>query len=141
VIKAVLDTNTLASGLLTNITPPGKLIDLWRAGAFELILSTHLLAELRSTLQKPYFQKHLSSEQIDRFELTLIEDATFISPTDTVHGVATHPEDDLILATAASGKADYLVTGDKPLRTTVIEYQGVTLVTPTEFVVILNNSE
>jgi uncharacterized protein len=32
-----------------------------------------------------------------------------------VSGVASHPEDDLILATAASGAADYLVTGDRQL--------------------------
>lgn len=57
--------------------------------------------------------------------------------TEFVSGVATHPEDDLVLATAVSGKADYLVTGDKPLRKTVPKYQGVKLVTPVEFLKVL----
>ena len=33
-----------------------------------------------------------------------------------VQGVATHAEDDLVLATAESAQADYLITGDKKLQ-------------------------
>jgi predicted nucleic acid-binding protein len=55
----------------------------------------------------------------------------------TVAGVATHPEDDLVLATALSAGADYLVTGDRRFRTRVPHYQGVTLVSPAEFLAII----
>ena len=58
--------------------------------------------------------------------------------TAEVHGVATHPEDDLILATAVSAKADYLVTGDKKLRE-LGSYQGVSIVSPREFLDILES--
>ena len=55
-----------------------------------------------------------------------------------VRGVATHPEDDLILATALSAKAAYLVTGDGPLlRKVGKSYQGINLVTPNDFLEIL----
>jgi predicted nucleic acid-binding protein len=53
-----------------------------------------------------------------------------------VHGIATHPEDDLILATAVSGRADYLVTGDRQLLA-LGSYQGVRIVTPRDFLAIL----
>ena len=49
-----------------------------------------------------------------------------------VSGVASHWQDDLILAAAVSGNADYLVTGDAEFRR-VGEYQGVKLRTPAEF--------
>ena len=47
-------------------------------------------------------------------------------------GVATHPEDDLVLATAVSAQADYLVTRDRQLLK-LGSYQGVAIVSPTEF--------
>jgi predicted nucleic acid-binding protein len=53
-----------------------------------------------------------------------------------VQGVASHPEDDLILATAVSAQADYLVTGDRQLLA-LGRYQGVEIVTPRAFATIL----
>jgi predicted nucleic acid-binding protein len=53
-----------------------------------------------------------------------------------VQGVASHPEDDLILATAVSAQADYLVTGDRQLLA-LGEYQGAQIVTPRAFATIL----
>ncbi len=52
--------------------------------------------------------------------------------TISVQGVATHPEDDLILATAVSGGAQYLVTGDRQLLK-LGNYQGVQIVTARDF--------
>jgi predicted nucleic acid-binding protein len=53
-----------------------------------------------------------------------------------VHEVTTHQEDDLILATAVSAKADYLVTGDSKLQQ-VGTYQGVAILSPRRFLEIL----
>jgi predicted nucleic acid-binding protein len=46
--------------------------------------------------------------------------------------VATHPEDDLVLATAISAKAEYLVSGDTKLQR-LGTYEGVKIVSPREF--------
>jgi predicted nucleic acid-binding protein len=46
--------------------------------------------------------------------------------------VATHPEDDLILATAIARGASYLVTGDRKLRA-VGAFQEVILLSPRDF--------
>ena len=45
-------------------------------------------------------------------------------------------EDDLVLATAISGRATYLVTGDRVFRQ-VDEYRGVSFLTPREFLSII----
>lgn len=57
-----------------------------------------------------------------------------------VAGVATHPEDDLVLATAISGSADYLVTGDRQLRQ-LGSFQGVVIVSPRTFLDLLASVE
>ena len=57
-------------------------------------------------------------------------------PTVTISGVTTHPEDDLVLAVAASARVDYLVTGDKPLQR-LGAYRGVRVVSPRAFLDLL----
>ena len=63
-------------------------------------------------------------------------EATVVVPTVTVAGVATHPEDDRVLAAAASARADYLVTGDRQLRR-LGGYEGVRILSPREFLDLL----
>ncbi len=53
-----------------------------------------------------------------------------------VSGVATHAEDDVMLSTALSGNAQFLVTGDYKLIA-LKQYQGVALVTAREFLAML----
>lgn len=129
-----MDTNVLASGATISSTPPGQIIDSWRAGAFELILSEFIIDELERTFQKQYFQKHLSTLDVAVFIDLLKNEATITPITAKVEGIATHPEDDVILATAVSSRSDYLVTGDNHfLHKVGIVYQGVTLLTPNDF--------
>jgi predicted nucleic acid-binding protein len=49
-----------------------------------------------------------------------------------VQGVASHPEDGLVLATAVSAKADYLVTGDSQLQR-LGQFEGEAIVPPRTF--------
>ena len=115
-ITAVLDTNVLASGFVRANSTPGVLLALWSTSAYDLLISNVILKELNATFQQPYFRRYLSQELINANLLLLREEATVVPITVQVQGKATHPEDDLILATAVSAKADYLVTGDKKLR-------------------------
>lgn len=52
-ISAVLDTNILASGAITSSIIPRQILNNWRKGAFELIISEHIIDELEKTLSKP----------------------------------------------------------------------------------------
>ena len=133
-MKATLDTNTLASATLSADTPPGQILDAWRSKLFELVVSEYILIELERALQKPYFRLRISPEQRQGFLELLRSDATLTDLTVPLQGIATHPQDDPILATALSAKVDYLVTGDGPLiRSLGGFYEGVSLVTPREF--------
>ena len=139
-IRAVLDTNALASGALISQGVLPTIIDLWRDGAFALVFSEEIMIELSHTLAKPYFLTRLTTKDTEDYVELLDTAGEMVAVTSPVSGVATHPEDDLILATAVDGKADYLVTGDKKLQQ-LKNYQGVAIVSPREFLDILKAQE
>lgn len=81
-----------------------------------MYVSEPLLEEVTRTLAKPYFAEQIGPDRTRRF-LTLLKRTSVVQPiVEPVVGVATHPEDDWILATAQNAHAPFLVTGDKALR-------------------------
>lgn len=134
---AVLDTNVLAAGFVSPELAPGQLLIAWQYGLFELVTSPQIIAELARTFEQPYFRLRLS-EARRQANLDLLRfSATSVIPTAEVARVATHPEDDGILAAAVSANADYLVTGDRQLHRLEI-FRGVAIVSPRQFVEVLS---
>ena len=134
-IRVVADTNVLASGLAAydvDESPSVLILDAWRYGPLELVASAPIVAELRRTLAKPYFAQRFTTEEIERALYLVRHRSSFMDALADVRGVATTPEDDLILATAVTGKALFLVTGDRQLRN-LGEYRGVRIAGPREF--------
>jgi putative PIN family toxin of toxin-antitoxin system len=136
VIAAVLDTNVLASGLTIGGSVPDRLIRLAQAGVFEIVLAEPIMTELARTLEKPYFRKRWSADQVVAALDLLRQTATMTPLTAPVQGVATHPEDDLVLATARSGKAAFLVTVDAKLQR-LGSYETITILSPRAFLDLL----
>ena len=133
-IRATLDTNVLASGIVTSAqTVNGQVIQAWRENKYSLVLSEAILTEFSRTLSQPYFSARLTAAQIEATVNLFHSEATIVPFLVTVAGVATHPEDDLILATALSGRAHYLVTRDEKLQEKVQEYKGVSIISPLVF--------
>ena len=96
-----------------------RILDAWRRAAFVVAISEHLLEELRRTLANPYFGERLTRQDRETY-LSFVQSTAQIVPLiSEIAGIATHPEDDLVVATAVSAHADYLVTGDRRLRTQV----------------------
>ncbi|HEU5432515.1 MAG TPA: putative toxin-antitoxin system toxin component, PIN family [Thermomicrobiales bacterium] len=140
-IVAVLDTNVLASGFIGEEkcdSVPGELIRRWRAKTFALVVSDHILAELADAFSDPYFTRRLSPAAIAYALNALRVDAVVQPLTAAVAGVASHPEDDLILATAVSARAPYLVTGDRRLRGRGA-YRGTEILSPRRFLAVLES--
>lgn len=136
-MRVTLDTNTLASGAIAS--PGGtiaRIIEAARAGIFDLFVSQHLFDELVSTLATPFFMRKLTSDESTGYVNLVRRVAQVVPITAEVQGVATHPEDDLVLATAVSGNADYLVTGDLKLQA-LGSFHGVAIVSPRAFLDVL----
>lgn len=138
-IRAVLDANTIVSGMArfrTGTGAPAVILRAWVSGEFELLISDHILDEARRTLSKPYFRQHVSPDVCRDTLEAFVDQAAFISVTDVISGVATHPEDDRVLSAVASASADYLVTGDRQLQRIEV-FRGSRIVTPNMFRSIL----
>ncbi len=103
-----------------------------------LVVSEHILAELADTFTDPYFTSRLSASAIQE-ALDSLRPDTAIQPitVDVITGIASHAEDDVVLATALSARADCLVTGDKPLLERVT-YRGTLVLSPRQFLDVLD---
>jgi putative PIN family toxin of toxin-antitoxin system len=138
VIRAVLDATTIVAAFPAPAGTLAALMDHWKAGLFSLVISEHLLAEVGRAWTKPYWQDRLGTAQIAGALALLRQEAEIVPITTEVVGVATHPEDDAVLATAVSAGADYLVTSDKQLQR-LGSYAGVRILSPRDFLAVLDH--
>lgn len=140
-LRAVLDTNVFVSGLKNKKTPPGQILQLWKSNQFVVITSPQLLAEIHEVLMRPPILSYLKQtpKVVDELIKFLIQ-RTFVTEGKLELDILKNdPDDNRVLAAAVEGQASYLVTGNTkhfPFE----EHQGIKIVTPQEFVAILNNS-
>ena len=136
--RIVLDTMVLASGFTSDAGASARLVRLWQDRRFILVVSEHTLAEIRRTLEQDrYLAPRTTAQQAAAIMASLREDAMLTELSLPVVGVATHPEDDLVLSTALSGDASILCTRDKQLLR-LREYQTVSILSPGELLALLD---
>jgi len=130
VIRVVLDTNVLVSGLLFGGTP-GKLLDLWKTGTIRLIMSRVMLDEFLRMLAYPKLR--LSEEEIHYLlyvevlphaEIVKVQPSPILIPTD--------PSDDMFLRCAVAAGAKYIISGDRHLLQ-LKSYKRIKILSPAEF--------
>ena len=126
-MRVVLDTNVVASAILWGGTPR-VLLQAAREKRVDLFTSTAMLAELTDILGRRKFAKKIAASglTIDQLVDGYAQLAALVHPT-TVPRIAPDPDDDVVIGTAIAAKAEFIVTGDKPLLT-VIEHEGVKIV-------------
>ena len=131
-MKVVLDTNVLLSGLMYPSSNPGRIVEAWVAGQFELVLSYAQLTEVARTLAYPKIRKVTGwdSARIDAFLRQLLLRAKLIDTQAPPAEVPTDPSDTPILASALLSRADLLVTGDSDLQAL---RERFAIATPAEF--------
>lgn len=137
-IGAVLDANILVSGILVPAGIPARILLAAFAGVFSCFASEVIVREVLTSLGRDRVRRRyrVDPARISQIQQFLESDGILVPITVTVQGVASHPEDDLILATAVSAQADFLVTGDRQLLA-LGQYDGVQIVTPRDFAAIL----
>ena len=59
-MRIVLDTNVLVSGLISAAGPPGRIVDLLRAGAVQTVVDDRILAEYRDVLSRQELRRWIS---------------------------------------------------------------------------------
>lgn len=128
-MRVVLDTNVLVSALAYPASVPGRILNAWRQGALELVLSRYILEEMVRVLPR------LPRVQLSATEIRDLADS-FLFLAEVIEPLPAHdPElrdgaDQAILGTLLAAEARYLITGDKDLLALAERYP---ILTPAAF--------
>ena len=134
IVKVVLDTNVLVSGLAYPGSVPGKIVAAWQAGGIDVFLSDYLLEELRRVLPRLVHRHGLSDQEIDDLVDIVSFQAEVVTPLRLAEPALDDAADQPVLGTLAAAmeqwQADYLITGDKGLLALAEAYP---ILSPAEF--------
>jgi putative PIN family toxin of toxin-antitoxin system len=128
-LRIVLDTNVLVSGSVYPTSIPGQILQFWRGGALDIVLSRYIIDELARVLPRfPRFE--FSADETRDLVNSFLFLADIVEP-DTFHEpMLRDAADQQILATLRASNADYLITGDKDLLALAARYP---ILTPADF--------
>lgn len=137
-MRAVLDVNVIISALLSPRGAPARTLRAWLDGAFELVVSPTLLRELERALRYPKLAERIPPEDREGLLELLSEAADLVDdPTDPAPVRSADPDDDYIVALAASATA-VIVSGDHHLTDLADQ---APIYTPSQFLELLAAAE
>jgi putative PIN family toxin of toxin-antitoxin system len=135
--RAVLDPNVLVSAFISQRGgSPDRIVRAWREGAFELVVSPQLIAELADVLGRPKFALQASEGRAEAYIAGLAGDAIQIEDPPDPPALSPDSGDDYLIALARAARADVIVSGDSHL-TQLVDTKPPAL-TPREFAEQLN---
>jgi putative PIN family toxin of toxin-antitoxin system len=114
--RAVLDPNVLVSAFISQRGGPSdRIVRAWREGAFELVVSPQLIAELTDVLARPKFAVQAADGRAEAYVAALAGDALMIGDPPDPPAVSSDSGDDYLIALAREAAADVIVSGDSHL--------------------------
>ena len=114
-MRAIPDTNVLISAILSPRGSPARLVLAWQAGAFELVVSPALLAELARALAYPKIARLVPSVDAEAYVAWIARSAVLAAdPVGAPSVRSADPDDDYLVALAMVERA-VLVSGDAHL--------------------------
>lgn len=134
-VKAVIDTSVMVSVAFAKQGLAKKLREMIAEGAFELVTSKEIMAELYRVLHYPRILKQFKPAKADLAEFIgmIVERVTLTDGRISIRKIKDDPSDDMFLACAIEGKADFIVSRDPHLRN-LKRFQGVEIVDVRTFV-------
>lgn len=133
-VRLVVDTNVVISGLLWKGRPAQLMALASRDGArVELVSSPVMLEELDDILSRPKFRRQLSAQSLttERVLTDYARMCELIHAEPLEEAVCIDPDDDMVLATALSGGAHLIVSGDRHLLC-LKSFRGIPILTVAE---------
>lgn len=125
------------SAFLSPRSGSARILQLFAAEAFELVVSQPLLDEYQEALGYDKVRKlhGMSDADIEQRVADLRATAIFVTPTIVVQ-VVSDRDDDMLFAAAIEGQAEVIVSGDAAVRA-VKEHQGIRVLSPVLFLAFL----
>lgn len=140
-IRAVFDSNVYVAAYLSkNLRSPNKeLFQRWRAKEFVLLFSQAILEEVIEKFEQRGVDQALTVE----LAAFLLADAEYVVTSDDEHLalIVDDPDDDLIMACAIAGQADYVVTYDPHFDCLGGEFRGIRILDGLHFLYVLDSCD
>ena len=111
-MRVILDTNVVVSGLFFG-GAPRRILELWKEGAVEWVITSHILEEYRrvgSLLGRRY-----PGVNADPFLDFVARQATVVMPKKLPRPATADPDDEKFFEAAVGGDVRLIVSGDKHL--------------------------
>ncbi len=128
-MRVVLDTNVLVSGVFFGGLP-ARVLDAWRDGRFDLIVSPEILDEYQGVGEE--FAHRFPSVSFSPFLSLVVSYAEIVDAPDLAESVCSDPDDDKFFACAVAGRCGLIISGDRHLLA-ASGWHGVEVVTPRQF--------
>ena len=131
---AVLDTNVFISGLISPNGVPGAILLRFRQGDFDIATSKTQIREIQDVLKRPSLVRALpkgTPKEILRFFIAF-KSLTKIHEPKKLTWDFKDLKDHFLLDLAVHSKADFLVTGDKAIRSLML-VGSCAVTSPVEF--------
>lgn len=129
-VRLVIDVNVLVSALISQ--DGGFLRSVFNKQRFTVLVSPELIGEFTEVVHRPRMRKYFTIPEAERAVARLVGLSQALAKDPPVTAVSRDPKDDYLLALAAKGNADLLISGDDDLL--VLKKHGRTrILTPTAF--------
>jgi uncharacterized protein len=134
-LRVVLDTNIVVSGLLSPRGSPAAILDAATSKQFRCFASDSLIEEYRDVLTRS--DLGLDPRRMAKFMKDFRKVALLVVPRVRV-SAARDTDDNMVIECALEARADFVVTGNT--RDFPLSFRGVRIVTPRDFLVVLGSS-
>lgn len=128
-MKVILDTNVFVSGVFFS-GPPYRILEAWRDGKLQLIVSPEILEEYRR-VGEILAEEHPAISLSPWIELVIQQASLFSAPA-LPNSICNDPDDDKFLACALASKSKIIISGDKHLLN-ISGYEGIAVLKPRDF--------
>lgn len=137
-LRVTPDVNILVSGTLFRGGASGEILAAWQEERLALVTCETIVAQYEDVLRSPRIQrkyKFVNNHTVAASAAALRTYSILAEPVN-VPRVCRDPDDDVVLACAVTGQADYVISGDQDLLV-LNTHEGIPILTPRAFVTIL----
>ncbi|MFH1474319.1 MAG: putative toxin-antitoxin system toxin component, PIN family [Chloroflexota bacterium] len=133
-MRAVVDTNAWASGLIIPGGTPGRILDAVRRGDLEPVASWEVARELVEVLRRPEIRRYgVTEADVDDVIAVLGPLLPDVDVEVEIH----NPDDAVVVGAALAGAAEVIVSGDRDLLDDAdlrswLAARGIEVLTPAE---------
>ncbi|GAF75782.1 unnamed protein product [marine sediment metagenome] len=137
-LRIVLDANVFVSALINPRGKPAQVLNYVFENKIRLFTSPSIIEELQRVLSYPKLvERHgLEKGELKEFVSDLLSIMALVEGKKAINVIVEDPADNNYLSCALDAKADFIVSGDIHLLN-LREYEGTQIITPTQFLEML----